>query len=474
MAGVTNGPVTRSRARAMARGTSRYRSRSRNRNGNGNRNVNGNRSISRRGRRNRSISRRGRGNRNRRVSKAAEEDENTDEETGEIIQGFPGTVLSPEDSRVLNQITEAPEEVKLERAESLRERQLLRRQSGGEDSDLISQPSQPLERFDSAAGPVNMHSNSESELVRYSSVTQSPMRFVLYSSDINLLGRFVSTDSVQLKHNSSQNVPLDYFHVHPQFEPEVDAIKARLPASVQHIGQGFTDSQIDNALTKPNYFLLTIELDTRDGSLTGPIYGILCCSEERATVNSSRFLMPDGVTPLITSFNTYIGTPYIYVHLFTFLSERTLGYHFFTGSHMLEGLYNLFNPVGEAGRIIYLEAIDVPATLNFYDRFGMEKVPEMTLTSNIPGNPPKSVCFDPLNGLLVEYEKPYLLHNEGQIRDAAEAARLTRDTRGAATEQRVLATARQSGAPAASNNAATRVENAVYNFGISRARRDRF
>ena len=471
MAGVTNGPVTRSRARA--RGTSRYRSRSRNRNGNGNVNGNRNRSISRRGRGNRSRSRRGRGNRtgNRRVSKAAEEDENTDEETGEIIQGFPGTVLSPEDSRVLalNQITEAPEEVKLERAESLRERQLLRRQSGGEDSDLISQP---LERFVSA-GPVNMHSNSESELVRYSSVTQSPMRFVLYSSDINLLGRFVSTDSVKLKHNSSQNVPLDYFHVHPQFEPEVDAIKARLPASVQHIGQGFTDSQIDNALTKPNYFLLTIELDTRDGSLTGPIYGILCCSEERATVNSSRFLMPDGVTPLITSFNTYIGTPYIYVHLFTFLSERTLGYHFFTGSHMLEGLYNLFND-GQEGRIIYLEAIDVPATLNFYDRFGMEKVPEMTLTSNIPGNPPKSVCFDPLNGLLVEYEKPYLLHNEGQIRDAAEAARLTRDTRGAATEQRVLATARQSGAPAASNNAATRVENAVYNFGISRARRDRF
>lgn len=262
--------------------------------------------------------------------------------------------------------------------------------------------------------------------------------------------RFIAAPPIQLVHNSNQNVPLDVvFIAFPGIRfDQIDGIRSRLPESVQYLSQTFTEGQIDNALTKPNCFLLTIEPDNgvadRVTQLTeaptGPIFGVLCCSEELATVDSSRFVDDQGA-PLIP-FESHARDPYIYVHLFTYLSDRTVGQNFFTGSLMLEGLYNLFNPIerrGHDGRIIYLEAITVQATIQFYERFGMTRLNQMTLTSNNPINPPISVYFDPFKGFVVPDEIPYVLTNHDQIEVAAIAAREQRDTRQSLIEQRVMA-----------------------------------
>ena len=363
-------------------------------------------------------------------------------------------------------------------------------------TDLVL--NEPLQRFVSASPELDAavaaaeaansqvgSDDSQGSLIRYLSLAengQSLLRFVLYTSDVGIAQRFIDVDSIQLLYNSHQNVPLDVVFIrHPTIRhDQIDGIRMRLPESVQHLSQTFTEGQIDNALTKDNCFLLTIELDNernqRPAQLTpdptGPIFGVLCCSEETATVDSSRFVDDQGA-PLIT-FDSHANDPYIYVHLFTYLTDRTVGQNFFTGSLMLEGLYNLFNP--RVGRIIYLEAITVQATLNFYDRFGMERLKEMTLSSPIiiHGIPTWLVYFDPFKGFIVPDEIPYVLTNHGQIQRAAIAAREQRRTKQVATEQGVMAEAqvRPLGRPLTDDERG-QLENALDVFRRDRARTNR-
>jgi hypothetical protein len=404
------------------------------------------------------------------TARAAEEGYNTENDNHEIDDTFKGYVIpAGENSAYLNPRP-------LERTDSVGERRHL-----AGLAQLYDEP-ELLQRFETAsAGSQN--SESSIDLRRYKTIHQSPLRFVLYTSDLEIATRFTDKGSIELKHNSNHSVPLTVVYlnrndIHERSPVRADIIR-RLPQSVQYLSETFREGQFINSITLDHYFLLTIEYDNRTRERhdlpsqppTGPIFGVLCCSEERATVESSIYLDDSG--DRLIPFDSHAGDPYIYVHLFTYFSDRTVGYHFFTGSHMLEGLYNLFNPIeGRDGRIIYLEAITVQATINFYERFGMERLKQMRLTSNNPINPPISVYFDPFKGFVVPDEIPYVLYQESQIRDAAGVAKGTRQARGNANAQRVEAGIDPSTLRQVSPVEARQIEEAVFEFLLQRARRD--
>ena len=265
-------------------------------------------------------------------------------------------------------------------------------------------------------------------LERFYSVQQSGVRFVLYTSDAALMDTFRSgrgfiRNEIQLLYNSWQTVPIDYVLVDASDQSQVDAIRARLPESVQYIGEGFANSQMNDAVTTDDHFLLTIEADLPHS--TRPVFGMLCCSFEYAEVNSQDYVDAAG-TPIL-NFQSVPDDVYLYVHLFTFLSDRASGDEFFTGSHMLEGLYLLFNHADD-NTMIYLEAIRVQPTLDFYDRFGMER---------LPLHPVAGQYFDPFKNVDVPDEVPYLLYDRNQIQVAATLAYQARQQRQALQRQGV-------------------------------------
>ena len=145
---------------------------------------------------------------------------------------------------------------------------------------------------------------------------------------------------------------------------------------------------------------------------------------------------------------------------------------------MLEGLYNLFNPrerQGQNGRIIYLEAITVPATIQFYERFGMRRLNQMTLPAPIiiNSNPVSSVYFDPFKGFVVPDEIPYVLYQEDHIIDAAGVAQAARGRRSAAAAQTLQAAIDPNTLRQVTPEEARQIENAVFDFVLLRARQDR-
>jgi hypothetical protein len=355
----------------------------------------------------------------------------------------------------------------LERRLSAGERRNLA-QSSGSDLIIYEVPeNQYFSAEENSLSPPNIQ-----PLQRFHSVTehQSPLRFVLYTSDLDLSIKFAHHPPIPILHNSNQVVPLTSVFLNRNSAPEIRQIRSRLPASVKYLSDEFTQGQFKNSLTLPNYFLLTIEQDTRtperDDELaeppTGEIYGVLCCSEERATKDSSIF--QDSAGNRLIPFDTFNGTPYIYVHLFTFLSDRTVGNQFFTGSFMLEGLYKLFNPTEQNERIIYLEAIRVDATLQFYDRFGMLRLIQMEINGTL-------YYFDPFKGFVVPDEIPYVLYQESQIRDAAIASERTRRRRQAEVAERVQSSI-PSSLPVVTNAQRKGVEKSVLNFSLLRRRGD--
>lgn len=257
-------------------------------------------------------------------------------------------------------------------------------------------------------------------LERFYSVQQSGVRFVLYTSDAALMDTFRSgrgfiRNEIQLLYNSWQTVPIDYVLVNAANQAQVDAIRGRLPESVQYIGEGFSNGQMNDALTTDDHFLLTIEADLPHS--TRPVFGMLCCSFEYAEVSSQDYVDATGAPVL--NFQSVPDDVYVYVHLFTFLSDRATGDEFFTGSHMLEGLYLLFNHADD-NTIIYLEAIRVQPTLDFYDRFGMER---------LPLHPDAGLYFDPFKNLSVPDEIPYVLYSHNQIQVAANISYQAREQR---------------------------------------------
>jgi hypothetical protein len=131
---------------------------------------------------------------------------------------------------------------------------------------------------------------------------------------------------------------------------------------------------------------------------------------------------------------------------------------------MLEGLYKLFNPTEQNERIIYLEAIRVDATLQFYDRFGMLRLIQMEINGTL-------YYFDPLKGFVVPDEIPYVLYRESQIRDAAIASERTRRARQAQLAERVQSSI-PSGLPVVTNAQRKSVENSVLKFGLLNQRSD--
>jgi hypothetical protein len=171
--------------------------------------------------------------------------------------------------------------------------------------------------------------------------------------------------------------------------------------------------------------------------------------------------------PLL-NFQSVVGDVYVYIHLFTFLSDRATGDEFFTGTHMLEGLYLLFNHDSE-DTIIYLEAIDIQATLDFYDRFGMEQ---------IVIDPVAQVYFDPFKGFVVPDELPYVLYSHKQMQVASIIAFQARQARQANTEARIMAlvvnSARAALAPRSGITPEERqmIERSVSVYNHTRARRD--
>jgi hypothetical protein len=362
----------------------------------------------------------------------------------------------------------------------LESRPLGRTISAGERRNIgqLVEELEPSQNFYSA--PASQNSEYSIGLERYESLSsrQSPLRFVLYTSDVEIARRFTSRETIQIRHNSLQNIPLTVVFLNRIAHEERADIIRRLPESVQHLSQSFTEGQFKNSITLPNYFLLTIEEDTTRSEAnnqlskppTSEIFGVLCCSEETATRNSSDFVDSAGAR-LVTSFDTTSGYIYTYVHLFTYLSSRTLGNRFFTGSLMLEGLYDLFNPIRDE-RIIYLEAIRVQATLDFYNRFGMEELSQMTLTSSNPINPPILVYFDPFKGFVVPDEIPYVLTSREQIVRAAGVAHTTRRTRANATAQTVQASIDPSRLRQISPQEALELEQAVFDFFEEKARHD--
>jgi hypothetical protein len=86
---------------------------------------------------------------------------------------------------------------------------------------------------------------------------------------------------------------------------------------------------------------------------------------------------------------------------------------------MLEGLYLLFN-YEDDNTMIYLEAITVQATLDFYDRFGMER---------IALHPVSGGHFDPFKNLDVPDVVPYVLYDHNQIQVASVISYQARQTR---------------------------------------------
>ena len=131
---------------------------------------------------------------------------------------------------------------------------------------------------------------------------------------------------------------------------------------------------------------------------------------------------------------------------------------------MLEGLYKLFNPTEQNERIIYLEAIRVDATLQFYDRFGMLRLIQMEINGTL-------YYFDPFKGFVVPDEIPYVLYQESQIRDAAIAAERTRRRRQAEVAERVQSSI-PSSLPVVTNAQRKGVEKSVLNFSLLRRRGD--
>jgi len=344
-------------------------------------------------------------------------------------------------------------------------------------SDLLIQPSQEdLQRFYSVAQPsqedlqrfYSAGPQSQEALERFHTVTQSSVRFVLYTSDPEVMRNFKDgrgvfiTNQIQLLYNSSQLVPIDYVLVDDTDPVQVQQIKDKLPQSVQHISQGFGDSQMIKAITTDDYFLLTIEPDIPNSNR--PVFGMLCCSFENATRNSADFVDLAGA-PLL-NFQSVVGDVYVYIHLFTFLSDRATGDEFFTGTHMLEGLYLLFNYDSE-DTIIYLEAIDIQATLDFYDRFGMER---------IVIDPVAQVYFDPFKGFVVPDELPYVLYSHKQMQVASIIAFQARQSRLAGTEARIMALVTGSANAALGLNITPEerqmIERSVSVYNHTRARRD--
>ena len=494
----SSGPQTRSRSRLRSNGNesinssrsakrarpanaNRPRSASRNRYANANRprsasrNIYANANRPRSASRNRYANRPRSASRNRSRSAAAEEPQRLEiQREEELTQPYSQEELSLDLRPPFVRANSAHLEPQpLERRLSASERHLLAESSG---SDLLLVEVSENKYF---SAEENSPPNSQS-LQRFHSVTehQSPLRFVLYTGDVEIAQRFSHNPPIYIEYNSRQRVPLTSVFLNRNSGTKRDQIKSRLPQSVQHLSQGFTDQQYDNALTREHYFLLTIERDTRtlerddipSEPPTGEIYGVLCCSEETATRNSADFV--DSAGARLINFDIFANsTRYIYVHLFTFLSDKTVGYDFFTGSFMLEGLYDLFNHRREQ-RIIYLEAITVPATIQFYERFGMERLNTMVLTSTIPGNPPISIHFDPFQGVIVPAEVPFVLLNFRQIQEAAIAAKRTRQARKNATGQRLQAGIDPDTIPQPTDEQIRRLEAAVSQFFIEKARDD--
>ena len=146
---------------------------------------------------------------------------------------------------------------------------------------------------------------------------------------------------------------------------------------------------------------------------------------------------------------------------------------------MLEGLYNLFNPIerrGHDGRIIYLEAITVQATIQFYERFGMTRLSQMRLPTriSIQGILTDLVYFDPFKGFVVPDEIPYVLTNHDQIEVAAVAARNQRDTRQSLIEQRVMAQVQGTPSRPISDAERNALEEALEEFRRDKAKSDNY
>jgi hypothetical protein len=191
---------------------------------------------------------------------------------------------------------------------------------------------------------------------------------------------------------------------------------------------------------------------------------MLCCSFEYASVSSQDYTDAAG-TPIL-NFQSVPHDVYVYVHLFTFLGDRATGDEFFTGSHMLEGLYLLFN-YEQDNMIIYLEAIDVQPTLDFYDRFGMERLPR---------HPVSGTYFDPFQNLEVPDELPYVLYDHNQIQVASVLAFQARQARVAGNRARIMALV-EANAHAALQQPLTdedreMIERSVSIYNHTRARRD--
>jgi len=319
----------------------------------------------------------------------------------------------------------------------------------GEQTDLVMVPEPgPLERF--------------------YSVEQARVRFVLYTSDADIIQSFTDGNGdyvlnhIQLLYNSSQLVPIDYVFVDNTDAAEVASIRARLPQSVQYIGEGFGNTQMMDSITTDSHFLLTIEPDTDRPN--PPIFGMLCCSFETATISSQNYT--DAAGNPILNFQSAPHDVYLYVHLFTFLGDRATGDEFFTGSHMLEGLYLLFN-YEQDNMIIYLEAIDVQPTLDFYDRFGMERLPR---------HPVSGTFFDPFKNLEVPNELPYVLYDHNQMQVASVLAFQARQARVAGNRTRIMALV-EANAHAALQQPLTdedreMIERSVSIYNHTRARRD--
>ena len=319
----------------------------------------------------------------------------------------------------------------------------------GEQTDLVMVPDPgPLERF--------------------YSVEQSRVKFVLYTSDADIIQSFTDGEGnyvvnyIQLLYNSSQLVPIDYVFVDNTDAAQVASIRARLPQSVQYIGDVFGNTQMMDSITTDDHFLLTIEPDTDRPN--PPIFGMLCCSFETATVSSQDYT--DAAGNPILNFQSVPHDVYVYVHLFTFLGDRATGDEFFTGSHMLEGLYLLFN-YEQDNMIIYLEAIDVQPTLDFYDRFGMERLPR---------HPVSGTFFDPFQNVAVPNELPYVLYDHNQMQVASVLAYQARQARVAGNRTRIMALVEAS-AHAALQQPLTdedreMIERSVSIYNHTRARRD--
>jgi hypothetical protein len=155
---------------------------------------------------------------------AAAELSNTESE-GELNSTFQGVVLAPGVNPLLSlrRVLSGPfkkmsaavlsrtfSEPLMRSLSYLHHRSLQRTESAGERRRLADFAPVYEESFHSPSASQESQNNGSNPepLTSYHSLRQSPLRFVLYTSDVEIATRFSGTDSIQLYHNSDQNVPL--------------------------------------------------------------------------------------------------------------------------------------------------------------------------------------------------------------------------------------------------------------------------